>query len=387
MKVDINEIAATIDRQGDEFKGRLDALGRDIYELQLKAARPGGGAFGGTAGASPEERKALESAVLALLAGDTAKANRHFGEAKAMSAGSDPNGGYVVHPVVSSTMTKVMAEVSPVYRLARKVTLTTGDEFEEPVDREAAEASWVSEAGGRDDTDTPQLKLFRAALHEIYAMPKLTQKLIDTSSINVVDWLAGKVGEAFGTTEGAAFHTGNGVGKPRGFLAYSTAATADATRTWGVIQHIATGTSGAFPTSSTTVNPADVLVDVTAAMKAQYRRGAVWLMNRATAGAVRKLKDAEGRHVWADSLVQGQPPTLLGYPVEIDDDMPDIGANTLSIAFANLQKAYTIVEQPGVKFLADPYTDKPNVRLYNYRRVGGACNNTEAIKLLKFSTT
>jgi len=108
-------------------------------------------------------------------------------------------------------------------------------------------------------------------------------------------------------------------------------------------------------------------------------------MNRATASAVRKLKDADGRHVWVDSLQIGQPSVLLGYPVEIDEDMPDISAGSLSIAFGNFKKAYTIVEKPGIRLLTDPYTDKPNVKLYAYRRVGGGVNNSEAIKLLKFS--
>lgn len=353
-----------------------------VDQIMLKGGRPG---FSGGSAVPDSERKALEQGVRALLAGDQAKAAQHFIEAKAMSAGTSPDGGYVVHPMISTGMTKVMEELSPVYRLARRIPMPTGDSFEESVDRDQASASWVGETQSRGDTDTPQLGLFRVELNEIYAMPKATQKLIDVAGIDIVGWLNGKTADAFAVTESDAYHEGNGVAKPRGFLSYTMSTSGDATRTWGEIQYIATGASGAFPTSSTTVNPADVLVDVVSAMKAQYRAGAVWLMNRATAGVVRKLKDADGRHVWVDSLVQGQPSVLLGYPVEIDEDMPDIGAGTLAIAFANLQKGYTIIEQPGVKFLADPYTDKPNVRLYSYRRVGGGVNNFEAIKALKFS--
>ncbi len=387
--MDLLDIKKVIDQQGDafdQFKSQHEERLNAIEQFMLKAQRPGASySFGTGPGESAEDRKALDLAVRALVAGDVQQAYRHFGEAKAMSVGSDPNGGYLVHPVMSTGMTKVMAEISPVYRLARKVPMLVGDELEEVVDADAADAAWVTETQARGDTDTPEVRKFVCKLAEIYAQPKLTQKQIDVTGINVVAWLNGKVGEAFAVKEGVAFHSGDGIGKPRGFLSYPTAATADASRAWGTIQHIATGASGAFPTSSTTVNPADVLVDVTTAMKAQYRAGAVWLMNRLVAGAVRKLKDAEGRHVWVDSLVQGQPAMLLGYPVEIDDDMPDLGAGSLSIAFANLEKAFTIIEQPGIKFLADPYTDKPNVRLFNYRRVGGGMNNSEAIKLLKFS--
>jgi HK97 family phage major capsid protein len=384
--MDMTTLMQVIEQQGSEWQAGFADLKTRVDQIELKAARPAG--MGGTGGATPPaELKALDQAVRALIVGDQAKAYRHFHEAKAMSAGSDPDGGYVVHPVMSSGMTKVMADISPVYRLARRVPMTTGASFEEPIDREQLDATWVSELGSRSDTPTPALGLFTVPLHEIYTMPKLSQKLIDTASINVVQWLTDKSGEAFAIKEGQAFHDGNGVGRPRGFMSYTLSTAGDATRTWGQVQYLFTGASGAFPTSSTTVNPADILVDVVSAMKAQYRNGAVWLMNRTTAGICRKLKDSEGRHVWVDSLVLGAPSVLLGYPVEIDEQMPDVGANALAIAFVNLAKAYTIIEQPGVKFLADPYTNKPNVLLYSYRRIGGGLNNSEAVKLLKFGTS
>lgn len=391
--MDFNDIKNILEQQGQAFEQFLAKNEARLNELELKAGRaPLAGLYGGSGGqhsraADPGELKALDAAVRALIVGDQAKAYKHFAEAKAMSAGSDPDGGYVTHSVLSSGMTKVMASISPVYRLARKIPMTKGTAFEEPVDRDQLDATWVSETGARTDTATPQLGLFTVQLDEIYTMPKLSQKLIDTADIDVVQWLIDKAGEAFAVKEGQAFHDGNGVGRPRGFLSYTLSTAGDASRTWGQVQYLYTGTSGAFPTSSTTVNPADILVDVVSAMKAQYRDGAVWLMNRATAGICRKLKDADGRHVWVESLLQGQPAVLLGYPVEIDEQMPDVGANALAIAFANLAKAYTVIEMPGIKFLADPYTAKPNVVQYSYRRVGGGCNNTEAVKLLRFSAS
>ncbi|TSD59865.1 phage major capsid protein [Variovorax sp. KBS0712] len=395
--VSMEEVANILDTQGKAFKSFIDRndaerdeLKAAIDELQKKAGRPnmgGSGGFGGSAG-TPAELKAMEGAFRALITGDKAKADQLFVEAKAMSAGSGPEGGYMVQTQFSSGFTKVMAEISPVFRLARVIDLDAGtDGFEEPIDRDTADATWVGEQSARPETGTPDLGMFYVPVDEIYAMPKTTQKLLDVSSLNIMSWLQTKVGEAFGSKESAAFHAGDGIAKPRGILSYATAATADASRAWGTIQHIATGSSGAFPTTSSTVNPADKLIDMITAMKPQYRKGAVWLMNRNTASVVRKFKDVDGRYVWSDSLLADQPATLLGYPVEIDEDMPDIGADTLSVAFANLNRAYTIVQKPGIKFLPDPYTAKPHVLLYSYRRVGGAMNNSEAVKLLKFGTS
>ena len=384
----LQEIKSLIEDQGaawvrwkEKTEAKYDELYREVEELALKANRPL--VYAGTSGNSTVENKSLAAGFKALIAGQQEKANQCFVEAKAMQVGSGPDGGYVTHDLISSGMTRVMAEISPIYRLARKVQIPAGAAFEEPIDRDMLSAEWVSETATRPETASPTLATLNIALHEIYAMPAISQKLIDTASLDIVKWLTGKIADAFALTEAVAYHDGNGVGKPQGILAYPTAATADASRAWGTVQHIPTGASGAFHTTK-----ADCLIDTVSALKNQYREGSAWLMNRKTAAAVRKIKESTtDAYIWAPGLQAGQPEMLLGFPVVIDENMPDIGANTLSIAFGNVSRAFTIVEQPGVKLLSDPYTSKPFVKLYGYRRVGGALSNTEALKLVKFSAS
>lgn len=367
-------------REGEKWREQQEERFKAMEQYITKSQRPlldGGISFGGSA----SEQKALNGAVRALIAGQQEKANQLFTEAKAMIAGSGPDGGYVVHDQLSTGMTTIMAQLSPIYRLSRKIRMTHGTTFEEAIDKDNAQAAWVGEVDARNDTITPQLGKLSIDLHEIYAMPKASQTLVDQADIDVLAWLRDKVGTAFAMTESAAFHTGTGIARPYGILNYPTAALGDDTRTWGTIEHVVTGASGAFHTDK-----ADCLHNVVSKLKPQYRAGAVWLMNRKTANVIRKLKEATTEaYIWQPGLQLGQPDSLMGYRVEIDEDMPDIGANSLSIAFGNFEKAYTIIEMPGAKFLTDPYTDKPNVRLYAYRRVGGAVNNPEAYKLLKFS--
>jgi HK97 family phage major capsid protein len=381
--IDWKELKRIIEEQGRAFEEFSNTQTARLGELEKKLNRPnlGGGGWDAGTHETPEQRKALEQFYRAFIAGDPTKVHQHLAELKGMSVGVDPDGGYVVSPTYSDTMTTVYAEVAPFVDLARTVELTQGDRFEEPVDNGTADAQWVSELGTRSDTTAPKLKLFECPVHELYAMPKTSQKLIDTARIGVVPYLEGKVAEAFALKESEAFYTGNGVGKPHGFLAYPTEATADATRAWGTLEHVVTGANGAFAAS----NPSDILIDLMAKLKPQYRAGAVWQMNRATAAVVRKFKDGQGQYIWAQGLLAGQPSVLLGYPVVEAEQMPDISTGSLSIAFGNFKKGYSIVRKLGVRLLADPYTDKPNVRLYAIERVGGGVNNSEAIKLLKFS--
>ncbi|MCP3469818.1 phage major capsid protein [Bradyrhizobium sp. CCGUVB1N3] len=93
-----------------------------------------------------------------------------------------------------------------------------------------------------------------------------------------------------------------------------------------------------------------------------------------------------GNYLLRPGLTSGMPDMLLGYPVAIDDvAMPDIAANSFSIAFGNFKLGYLIVDRIGIKLLLDPFTAKPLVLYYAYRRVGGGVANSEAIKLMKFA--
>ena len=379
IKRAIEESTERITELRQHYSNEIASVREHVAEVERKLNRQG---LGGSISFAPQEsQKDLEQLNLgmrALLAGDQARAVHHFVEAKAMSVGSDPDGGYLVTPALSSDMTRVMAEAAPFIGLTRTVEIDSGDAFEEPVDTEEVGAEWVGERQERSDTDTPQLKMFRCPVHELQAQPAITQKLIDTSGRDVIGWLRAKIGEKFGLSESAAFHSGDGVLRPRGFLDYPTAATGDATRPWWTLEHVVSG-------SANDITP-DALINLKATMKTQYRTGAVWLMNRGTAANVSKLKDAENRYLWTNGLTDGQPDVLLGHRVVIDEQMPDTAAGTLPVAFGNFIKGYTIVRRLGVRFLVDPFTSKPNIKLYAFQRVGGGVNNSEAIKLLKIST-
>lgn len=392
--MDVQEIAQLVRRQGEDLSRwqndetkRLDQLEIRLNRAALFGDLGGGGGSATGVKATPDQIDALARGIRALYSKDQAGADKAFGEYKAAIAGSDPDGGYLLLPSVSMEMQRIFAEISPIADLARNINLEQGLSWEEPVDKDQAEALWVGEEQTRSDTANPQLGKLRIECNEIYCQPKVTQTLIDASSKDVVSWMQEKIGESFAAKESAAFHSGSGAGQPRGFLTYPVATTGDATRAWGTIQYVPTGASAAFATPSTSVNPADVLVDTVGALRQQYRIGSSWLMSRTTAAVCRKLKDADGRHVWVDNLQVGEPAALLGFPVRISEDMPAIAANSLSIAFGNFKRAYTTIRRMGTRFLLDPYTAKPYVRVYAYQRVGGGCTNFEAIKLLKFAAS
>lgn len=301
---------------------------------------------------------------------------------KAMSAGSDPDGGYLLPAPTVGRIVQKVHEQSILRQLATVQTIST-DSLEGIVDNDEADAGWVSEMGARNDTDTPQLGKYRIEAHEMYAQPKVTQKLIDDAATDVEAWLASKVADKYGRVEGAAFWTGDGVGKPRGLAAYPTAATADDTRAWGTFEHVITGASGAFHSTK-----ADPLQDLLGAFKDQYLQNATFVMRREVRTLIRKMKATnDDRYLWEPSLQAGQPDRLLGYPVRIDQFMPKLESGSLSLAFGDFREAYIIVDRIGIRTLRDPYTAKPYVRFYSTKRTGGGAVNFEAVKFIKFAAS
>lgn len=294
---------------------------------------------------------------------------------KALSVGSDPDGGYTVDPDTNGRIVQKVFETSPMRSIASVQAIGT-DALEGMFDLEEASSGWVGETSSRTETNTPQLGKWRIPVHEIYAFPFATQKLLDDSMVDMEAWLSAKVADKFSRTENTAFVTGDGIGKPRGFLTYSNGTTLP-----GTIEQFGTGVSGGFATDG---SGGDVLINTIYGLKQQYRSGARWVMPRTATKEVRKLKDAEGQYLWQPGIAAGQPASLLGFGVVEFEDMPDPGANSLSIGFGNFSEAYQIVDRQGVRVLRDPYTNKPYVGFYTVKRVGGDVLNFEAIKLIRF---
>ncbi|HXK43976.1 MAG TPA: phage major capsid protein [Anaerolineae bacterium] len=292
-----------------------------------------------------------------------------------LSTLSDPDGGFLVPEDYEQAIDRVALSVSAMRRLATVRTIGT-DTYKKLVNKGGASSGWVGEKGARAETNTPTLVEIAINAKELYAMPAATQTLLDDSRVDIAGWLADEVSIEFSEQESEAFINGNGVEQPKGIAAYTMVA--NASYAWGKVGYITSG-------NASLINDLDKLIDLQHALKPVYRNGAAWLMNDATLATIRKMKDGDGNYIWVPGLKDGAPDTLLGKPVEIDDNVDDIGAGKYPIFFANFKRAYLIIDRQGVRVLRDPYTSKPYVLFYTTRRVGGGIVMYEAIKALKVS--
>jgi HK97 family phage major capsid protein len=301
-------------------------------------------------------------------------------ETKAIGSSSDAIGGYAVPEEIDHVIAETLTAISPIRSIANVVKVGSAG-YRKLIAAGGTPSGWVAYEAARPMTNTPTFSEIVPAAGDLYANPAASQQMLDDAAFDVEKWLAQEIATEFARAEGKAYVSGTGTNQPLGFLSSPNATTADGTRPMGTLQYIGTGAAGAFPAN----NPADKLVDLVQSLRSPYRQGAVFVMNSSTAAAIRKFKTADGAFLFQPSVVPGQKATLLGYPLIEAEDMPDIAAGSLSIAFGNFKAGYVITERKQTQILRDPYSNKPYVHFYATKRVGGQVVNSEAIKLLKFA--
>ncbi len=298
-------------------------------------------------------------------------------EGKAMSTAVASDGGYLVDPQTAAQIRSVLESTASIRAIANVVNVEATS-FDVLVDHTDVGAGWATETAATTETGTPVIDRITIPLHELSALPKASQRLLDDSAFDIESWLAGRIADKFSRAEAAAFINGDGVDKPKGIMAHSTVD--NDVWTWGNIGYVPTGVDGDF-------NGGEAIIDLVYALGAQYRANATFVMNSKTAGAVRKLKDLDGRFLWSDGLAAGEPARLLGYPVLIAEDMPDVASGADAVAFGDFGAGYTVAERPDLRVLRDPFSAKPHVLFYATKRVGGDVSDFAAIKLLRFDVS
>jgi HK97 family phage major capsid protein len=351
----------------------LDEQKRALDGLLMRQARPALGRPGGLTTKS-EHVSAFEAYV---RSGDDRllRAMEH----KAMSYGSGQDGGYLVPDELETEIGRRLAQISPIRAIA-SVRQVSGAVLKKPFAVSGPAVGWVGVTAARPLTASPTLAELQFPTVELYAMPAATASLLEDSAVDLDQWITAEIETAFAEQEGAAFVSGDGANKPRGFLDYDQIA--ETSWAWEKLGYIVTGVSGALPAS----NPSDKLIDTIYALKAGYRQNASWVLNRKTQATLRKLKDADGNYLWQPPAAPGQKAMLMGFPVVEAEDMPDAAADATPIAFGDFQRGYLVVDRTGVRVLRDPYSSKPYVLFYTTKRVGGGIQDFDAIKLLKYGT-
>ena len=353
----LEENVATIRTDLDEVKARVDRIGRAAQRPAL-----------GSGDSAPAEVKGFVDGYLRRGA---------VHEIKSISGTVPSDGGYAVPRQIDAMIARELTDISPIRAIAQVVQTGTAG-YRKLISTGGTASGWASEIGERDETDTPTFAEIAPPTGDLYANPAASQSMLDDAAFDLESWLASEIAMEFARAEGAAFVNGSGTNQPRGFLKATTSTLGDGSRAFGSVQYIGTGSATGLGD-----DPDLTLIDLVHTLKAGHRQGAAFVMNSATLAEVRKLKTVDGAFLWQPGLVEGQPDRLLGYPVVEAEDMPDIAAGAVPIAFGNFRHGYLIAERSATQVLRDPFSNKPFVHFYATKRIGGQVLDSAAIKLLR----
>lgn len=284
-------------------------------------------------------------------------------ETKSLSSAGE-EGGYLLTPALYNKIISGLKSRSPMRQLASVETIST-NALDVIIEEGGFDCGWTLEAGARDETQTSKLKQKRILVHELYAQPKATQRLLDDAAINIEQWLNERLQDSFVKAENKSFLKGDGNNQPFGIL-HNTE-----------VQKVKTLAKGTIV--------AEDLLNLINSLEEDYLAGASFLMHRSTLSHLQKLQDKNGRFIWQASLSENYPETLFGVPVVCSSEMPVMGVGDISIMIGDFKSAYKIVDRSGVAVMRDPYTEKPFVKFYAVKRVGGDVVNSNAVKFLEVS--
>lgn len=287
-------------------------------------------------------------------------------ERKALTVSNDSTGGYLAPPEYVRELIKDVTEISPIRSIAR-IRSTGARSIQVPKRTGTFAAEWVAESGTRSETTGYNVGLEELPAHEHYALVDISEQDLEDSVFDLEAEMQSEFAEQFAKAEGAAFVSGNAVGKPEGFMTNSSVASINS--------------------GSNTAITADNLITLVHNIKSDYGRNGTFVFNRSTLSAIRKLKDTAGQYVFQAgmTLQGGMVNTILGQPYVEATDMASIAQNAFPVAYGDFRRAYMIVDRVSLAVLRDPFTQATtgNVRYIARRRVGGQVVLPEAINKLK----
>jgi len=375
----------TVKRLGDLERIATDADLR-VSEMEAKANRPSyssvSAPYGGTR-QDDEHAKAFSSWLRdpRNSKGSNASVQLAEVEAKTASGLTDAAGGFIVPEIIQGPLLSRARDTNTLRPIMRQIQVASGDVVL-PLSNADATSGWVGETDTRAGTTEPTLNGPKPTFGTLYALVEATEELVMDATFDVADWFSTEAGAALGEAESIALVTGNGSNRPTGLLNTAPESGADGSRTAGTFRYLPSGTADSLGSDASAVS--DNLADLVYDLKAGYRSAGRWIMNSATAGLLRKLKDADGRMLWSDGLAAGEPARLLGYPVTLCEAMPDVAANAHPIGFGDWNRAYVIADRGALRVTVDDNITQPGrVRWYIRRRVGGITFDEHAARFLK----
>jgi len=282
----------------------------------------------------------------------------------ALRIGDDSEGGYLVPDEFERRLIEALDEQNIIRKYAHVISTSHGDR-KIPVVASKGTANWVDE-GAQIPTSDDKFAQVTLGAYKVATMIKVSEELLSDTIFDLEAYIARGFAGRIGDKEEEAFISGDGVGKPTGFL------------------HGTGGGEVGVTTAGAAAITLDEMIDLYHSLRSPYRRKAVFIMHDSTVKIIRKLKDSTGQFLWQPSIKEGTPDTILGRPVVNSPYMPAAATGAKSVAFGDFNY-YWIADRQGriFKRLNELFAQTGQVGFLASQRVDGKVILPEAIKILQ----
>jgi HK97 family phage major capsid protein len=319
---------------------------------------------------------AMDAVALYLRNGSNVTAEQAAAIRNVMSTTTGSEGGFTVPTEIASMVIDALKAYGGMREVAEIVTTNGGNNWNYPTSDGTAELGAI--VGQNATSGIADVTFGTVALNPFYYTSNqiaLPLELIQDSAIDVISFVVNRLGQRLGRKQNSDFTIGGGTTLPDGVFPRATL-----------------GKTGITGQTLTVIY--DDLVDTLRSVNRAYRGNAKWMMNDLSVGFISKLKDTTGRPIWtygdSESITNGNPDTLLGYPVITNDDAPVMAANARSIAFGDFSK-YIIRDVANTalirRFDDSAFALKNQVGFCGWQRSGGNLVDTAAVKVYRNSAS
>lgn len=294
-------------------------------------------------------------------------------EQRALGTTSGSVGGYTVPEGFWAKVTETMKFYGGAADGAEEINTTSGNPLPWPTNDDTANVGYIlgenTAATNEGDLAFGQKNL---GAYTFVSGPGLVSlQLLQDTGIDIESFVARKMGERLGRIQNTRFTTGTGSSQPQGYV-------------YGA----STGKTTAGATAITYNEIIDLIHSVDAAYRATGR--CRFKLHDLVLAYVRKIRDDSGgsglgRPIWEPSIQAGQPDTLLGYGVTINNDMDSTVATTKkTMAFGDHQAHFVVRRVQGGQLmrLAERYAEYLQVGFIAYERADSLVQDASAVKLL-----
>jgi HK97 family phage major capsid protein len=296
-------------------RDKVDATIERAERLRDDDRRAAGDEPGDPAGPGTRDGDEAMGALRAYFLGGRAALSER--QARALNAGNDPEGGFLVAP--EQFVQKLLQNIDdamPLRGLATVQRLTMAESLGIPtLDTDLADATWTSEIGTGSQDDALRFGKRELRPHPLAKRVKVSRKLLRASSMGPEAIVRERMAYRHATAQEAAFMTGDGNQKPLGLFT----ASADGIST---SRDVNISTDATALVNVTAGNAGDDLITAKYTLKPQYWPKAKWLFHRNVIRDIRKLKDSDGQYLWMPGLAGDRPDTIIDVPFIVSEFAP-----------------------------------------------------------------